>query len=131
MLTKSTLREHVTRFMQDVREVPMQTEETLIACAIEATRFVSGYRELYAELGVAEEIGIDADLLLHESDWSLIHPLFLLYAERELARETEASQVVGMPTYVRPSSEILMEIATVEREFLPKQAFQRDFMMFE
>lgn len=131
MLVKNKLREHVTRFMQDVREVPMQTEDTLMACAIEATRFVAGYRELYAERWATEELTIDADLVLHESDWSLIHPLFLLYAERELARETEASQVVGMPTYVRPSSEILMEIATVERDFMPKQAFQRDFMTFE
>ena len=54
----------------------MQTEATLMACAIEATRFVSGYRELYAERWSTEELTIDADVTLHESDWSLIHRYF-------------------------------------------------------
>lgn len=97
-------------------------EPTLLAQAVAATRFYAGYAVLRARDGVAPAPEIDEELDISESEWALIHPLFMLYAERETALQIEASRGMGIETFGRQVSEIAAEITQAESE-MPRKAF--------
>ena len=100
-------------------------EEAVTACALAAVRFYAGYADLEADQAeerrtVLENIRPETELTAGE--WSVIRPLFMLYAERETAYQLEASRAMGVDVFGRSVSEISNEILQVENE-IPLKAF--------
>lgn len=97
-------------------------EETVLAQAVAATRFYAGFAALRAHEGVTPVPDIDGDTAITTSEWALIRPLFLLYAERETALQLEASRGMGIDPFGRSASEIAAEVAQAEAD-MPHRAF--------
>ncbi|HEO1661584.1 hypothetical protein OE519_00505 [Pseudomonas aeruginosa] len=97
-------------------------EETVLAQAVAATRFYAGFAALRAHEGVTPVPDIDGDTAITTSEWALIRPLFLLYAERETALQLEASRGMGIDPFGRSASEIAAEITQAEAD-MPHRAF--------
>lgn len=96
--------------------------ETVLAQAVAATRFYAGFAALRAHEGVTPVPDIDGDTAITTSEWALIRPLFLLYAERETALQLEASRGMGIDPFGRSASEIAAEITQAEAD-MPHRAF--------
>ena len=103
--------------------------ESLIANAVAATRFYAGFSGLCAEKHeddghpqVPSFSNITGDTEINTSEWALIRPLFLLYVEKEEARQLEASRGMGLDPYGRSSSEVQSEITQYETD-LARKAF--------
>lgn len=97
-------------------------EKTVLAQAVAATRFYAGFAALRAHEGVTPVPDIDGDTAITTSEWALIRPLFLLYAERETALQLEASRGMGIDPFGRSASEIAAEITQAEAD-MPLRAF--------
>ena len=97
-------------------------EETVLAQAVAATRFYAGFAALRAHEGAMPAPDIDGDTAITTSEWALIRPLFLLYAERETALQLEASRGMGIDPFGRSASEIAAEITQAEAD-MPHRAF--------
>jgi hypothetical protein len=97
-------------------------EDTVLAQAVAATRFHAGFADLRAHEGADSVPDIDGDTDITTSEWALIRPLFLLYAERENALQLEASRGMGIDPFGRSSSEVAGEIAQAEAD-MPRRAF--------
>ena len=97
-------------------------EDTVLAQAVASARFYAGFAALVRHdgAGAVREIDGDSDITL--SEWALIRPLFLLYAERETALQLEASRGMGIDPFGRSASEISAEIAQYESD-MPRRAF--------
>ena len=103
--------------------------ESLIANAVAATRFYAGFSGLCAEKHeddghpqVPSFSNITGDTEINTSEWALIRPLFLLYVEKEEARQLGASRGMGLDPYGRSSSEVQSEITQYETD-LARKAF--------
>lgn len=102
--------------------------ESLIANAVAATRFYAGFSGLCVEKHgeghplVPSFENITGDTEINTSEWALIRPLFLLYVEKEEARQLEASRGMGLDPYGRSSSEVQSEITQYEND-LARKAF--------
>lgn len=97
-------------------------DETVLAQAVAATRFYTGFAALRAHEGADPVPDIDGDTNITTSEWALIRPLFMLYAERETALQLEASRGMGIDPFGRSASEIAAEIAQAEAD-MPRRAF--------
>lgn len=97
-------------------------DETVLAQAVAATRFYAGFAALRAHEGAWPVPDIDGDTNITASEWALIRPLFMLYAERETALQLEASRGMGIDPFGRSASEISAEIAQAEAD-MPHRAF--------
>lgn len=97
-------------------------DETVLAQAVAATRFYAGFAALRAHEGAAPVPDIDGDTNITTSEWALIRPLFMLYAERETALQLEASRGMGIDPFGRSASEIAAEVAQAEAD-MPHRAF--------
>lgn len=97
-------------------------DDTVLAQAVAATRFYAGYATLRAHDGAGSAPVIDGDTVITTSEWALIRPLFMLYAERETALQLEASRGMGIDPFGRSASEIAAEIAQAEAD-MPRRAF--------
>jgi len=92
--------------------------ETILAQALEATRYYAGFYQISTE-------NINEHTLINNSHWALISPLFLLYIERESALQLEAARGgFGVEPFGRSSSEIATDIRQYEME-LPRLAFSK------
>ena len=98
-------------------------DETVLAQAVAATRFYAGFATLRAqEKDTDPAPDIDGDTDITTSDWALVRPLFLLYAERQTALQQQASRGMGIDPFGRSASEVAAEIAQVEAD-MPHRAF--------
>lgn len=95
---------------------------SVLAQAVAATRLYAGYAELRAHAGVSPAPDVSGDTEISNSEWALIRPLFLLYAERETALQLEASRGMGIDPFGRSASEIAAEITQAEAD-MPHRAF--------
>lgn len=123
------LKELVSDFEEKERPLASLLDtESLIATAVAATRFYAGYSGLCSEKHddghplVPSFDNITGETEINTSEWALIRPLFLLYVEKEEARQLEASRGMGLDPYGRSSSEIQSEITQYETE-LARKAF--------
>lgn len=120
MATVSTL---VDQFLESERPISVLLDTgTVLAQAVAATRFYAGYAQLSAYEDISYELLIAGDTELSTSEWALIRPLFLLYLEREEAKQLEASRGLGVDVFGRVSSEIAADITQYELD-LPHKAF--------
>lgn len=97
-------------------------DAAVLAQAIAAARFYAGYAQLRAHSGVDPVPAIAGDTAITTSEWALVRPLFILYAERETALQLEASRGMGIDPYGRSASEIAADIAQAEAD-MPRRAF--------
>ncbi len=116
----------VDEHLEDRRDTNMLDVTVLVAQAVRATRYYHGYGNLSA-YPADQEPGIDAQTVVSDSEWSVIRPLFELYAEREVSVQIEASRMMGVDVFGRMSSEIMQDIRTVESE-MPEKAFAGDIV---
>lgn len=110
---------------------------TVLAQAIAAVNFYSGYGALEAHLAIpiadpppvprTPYPAITSTTEISVSEWAVIRPLFLLYVERETEIQLEASRGMGIDVFGRSSSEIAADIAQMELEF-PHKAFYQDII---
>lgn len=111
-------------FITDERPVGMVIDEDqVVHQLVAAVRFYAGYAQLKAFDEYAaplEKITPETDIT--SSEWAMIRPLFLLYAERENALQLEASRGMGVDVYGRSVSEISSEITQLEAD-MPYKAF--------
>lgn len=113
----------ITKFLTEERPIGVLLDsDTVLSQAVAATRFYAGYADITAYFLLGTDPDISADTELSDSEWAIIRPLFLLYLEREEAKQLEASRGLGVDVYGRSSSEIQSEITLAEQE-LPKKAF--------
>lgn len=125
-----TLKELVSDWEEKERPLASLLDtESLIANAVAATRFYAGFSGLCAEKHeddghpqVPSFSNITGDTEINTSEWALIRPLFLLYVEKEEARQLEASRGMGLDPYGRSSSEVQSEITQYETD-LARKAF--------
>ena len=96
--------------------------ETVLAQGVAATRFYAGFAAIRSREGADPVPDIDGATEISDSEWALIRPLFLLYAERETALQLEASRGMGIDPFGRAASEIAGDIAQAEAE-MPHRAF--------
>lgn len=96
--------------------------ETVLAQAVAATRFYAGFATIRSREGADPVPDIDGTTEISESEWAIIRPMFLLYAERETALQLEASRGMGIDPFGRAASEIAGDIAQAEAE-MPHRAF--------
>lgn len=132
-MLKLTLREHVAQFLRAERPIQMLDEAQVLAQAVAAVRFLAGFAVLSVELAVQyaplpPPQAYDADTCLDLSEWALVKPLFLLYLEREMAHQLEASRGMGIDVFGRSTSEIAGDIAAYEVE-LQRRAFSQPFVL--
>jgi hypothetical protein len=129
----TTISDLVNRFADDERPVGNLLDvPTLLAQAIAATNFHAGYANLAAHLALpiadpppdppTPYPAIDGTTELNVSEWALIRPLFLLYVEREEARQLEASRGMGIDVFGRSTAEIEADITQKHLEY-PHLAF--------
>ncbi len=111
-------------FVADERPIGMVIDEDqIVHQLVAAVRFYAGYAQLRAFDEYAaplEKITPETDIT--SSEWAMIRPLFLLYAERENALQLEASRGMGVDVYGRSVSEISSEITQLEAD-MPYKAF--------
>jgi len=113
-----TVSDLVDAFLSSERPVGVMLDsDVVLAQAVAATRFYSGFSELSTSSG-----SISANSKLTDSEWALIRPLFLLYVERETAIQLEASRVMGIDAFGRQVAEVSGDIERAEAE-MPRQAF--------
>lgn len=97
-------------------------------CALSAARFYAAHGPVRALVAA----GTDAVLPEHISmatvltlgEWSLVRPLFVLYAEREQGAMLEASRASGIEFYGRSVAEIAADIKDTE-DRMSERAFVR------
>lgn len=134
----ATITDLVTRFSTVERPAGnILDDPTLLALAIKAAEFYSGFGALAAHLAIPiadpapEPLtpypAITGATELSVSEWAIVGPLFLLYVERENAIQLEASRGMGIDPFGRSSSEVASEIQQMELEF-PHKAFHRDIL---
>ena len=100
--------------------------DALTAIALRAVRFYMGWTSLEAkDLESDPPFALSDDTDISDSEWSIIGPLFDLYAEKAQAISIESTQVMGVMQFGRSSSEIQSDI-TVKEEALPRLAFNAD-----
>lgn len=111
-------------FINDERPVGMvMDEDQIVHQMVAAVRFYAGYAKLQAfEEYAAPLAEITPETDITSSEWAIIRPLFLLYAERENAIQLEASRGLGVDVYGRSVSEISSEISQLEAD-MPYKAF--------
>jgi hypothetical protein len=98
-------------------------DPTVLAQAVAATRFYAGYASIRSREAAVDPVpDIDGTTEISDSEWALIRPLFMLYAERETALQLEASRGMGIDPFGRTASEIAADIVQVEAE-MPHRAF--------
>ena len=132
MLTSLPLSERVEAFLSQERPIGQLLDtQQVMSLALAAVRFYHGYARLeegYPGLPSRDppcheaEIWLDESVMLSDSEWAIIRPLFLAYVERETALMLEASRGLGVDVYGRTTSEIANDIALLEQD-LPKKAF--------
>jgi ABC-type phosphate transport system substrate-binding protein len=66
---------------------------------------------------------IDKDTEISTGEWSIIRPLFILYAERGNATMIEATRGLGVDVFGRSVSEIVQDITMMENETLPMKCY--------
>jgi hypothetical protein len=135
----TTIQALVDRFLNDEKPATnLLDESTVLAQAIAAVNFYSGYGALTTHLSIpiadpppdppvpyptitpATEITV--------SEWSVIRPLFMLYVELESATQLEASRGMGIDVFGRSVSEIKQDIAMRENDIMPNRAFSQPIM---
>lgn len=89
-------------------------EVAVLAQAVAAVRFYSGYAALAAHAGVSPAPEISGDTVISVSEWAIIRPLFMLYIEREQSLQLEATRHMGLDVFGRSSSEVQGDINQVE-----------------
>lgn len=99
--------------------------EIALPMAVAATRFYAGYADMESHADLDTVPAISADTDISNSEWAVIRPLFILYAEKEAAMQLESAGMLGVGMYGRSSSEIGQEITQLEME-MPKRAFVQD-----
>ena len=95
---------------------------TLVAQALAAVRRYAGFAKLGAHASQAVAPPVTPQTELSLSEWAVIRPLFILYAERETALQLEASRAMGIDVFGRSSGEIAAEITQIEAD-MPRLAF--------
>lgn len=132
MLTRLTLAERVEAFIASERPIGQPLDDAqIMAQALAATRFYHGYAALEGFPGepITEppcretDFWLDESILLSDSEWAIIRPLFLLYVERETALMLEASRGLGVDVFGRSTSEIQGDITLYEGELAHKAFF--------
>lgn len=131
----ATLAALVTRFETERPAGNLLDTPDLLAQAIAATSFYSGYAALATHLAIpiadpapvppTPYPAITSATEISVSEWAVIRSLFMLYVERESAMQLEASRGMGIDPFGRSSSEIASDIALFESEF-PHRVFCRD-----
>jgi hypothetical protein len=117
----------VDEYLGDRRDTNMLDVSVLGAQAIKAVRFYHGYSELSAYMGSDAEPIIALSTPISDSEWSVIRPLFELYAEKETSIQLEASRALGVDVFGRATSEISQDIKELEAD-MPSRAFCRDIV---
>lgn len=102
-------------------------DATVLAQAVAATRYYAGFAVIRSRVGIDPVPPISADTEINESEWAIIRPLFVLFAERETALQLEASRGMGIDPFGRSASEIAMEITQVEAD-MARRAFCREII---
>lgn len=97
-------------------------EEQVVAQAVAATRMYAAYGKL-----ASEAVDVDSATVVSASEWGVIHPLFLLYVERENALQLEASRGLGVDVFGRDSATIAGDVLQAEQS-LPLRAFGRPIL---
>jgi hypothetical protein len=129
----ATISDLIDRFADEERPIGNLLDvPTLSAQAIAAANFHAGYAHLAAHLAIPIDDpppdpptpypAIDGTTELNVSEWALIRPLFLLYVEREEARQLEASRGMGIDVFGRSTAEIEADITQKQLEY-PHLAF--------
>lgn len=128
----TTLTALVTRFESERPAGNLLDTPGILAQAIAATNFYSGYAALtvYLAIPIADPAPvpptpypeITASTEISVSEWAVIRSLFMLYLERETALQLEASRGMGIDVFGRSSSEISSDIALYESD-LPHRVF--------
>lgn len=120
----ATIRELASRLQSEERlaGVPLD-EEVVVAQAVSAARFYYGFAlpEPWDQ-ALRTFDDVTPESVLSVSEWAIIRPLFMLYVEREVALQLEASRGLGVDPYGRTSSEIAAEITQLETS-MPQIAF--------
>lgn len=103
--------------------------------AIQAAKLYSAYGALRTHLDIpiaepapdppAEYPEINENTTLTVSEWGVIRTLFLLYVERETAKQLEASRDSGIDPFGRASSEVSSDITQYEAD-MPRKCFFRE-----
>lgn len=121
------LKEYALLYAQQEHAVGLVvTQETVLAQAIAAARFVAGWKT-FEHYEFARQGPITGEVVLSHSEWALIRPLFVLMVERQNAQALEASRTFGVEAYGRTSSEIEADIR-MEMELIRKTAFCQDIV---
>lgn len=97
-------------------------QETVLSCAIMATRFYAGWATLEDVSSRVGVFAITGNTEVTPDEWAIIGPLFRLYCDREHAVVVESSATMGMQPVGKSSSEVASEISQAETE-LPQKAF--------
>ena len=122
----TTLSDRVDEYLLQERVVSNMLDTPIVlANVVAATVFYSGYAQIESFIGVEPVPQIDPDTEVSNSEWAIIRPLFLLYCERETAKQLEASRNLGVEVFGRASSEIEQDIKQTELD-MPKLAFSQD-----
>lgn len=124
-----TVRQMAEAFMiQDRPAGNLLDEDIVLQQAVNATRFYAGYGRLQSQMSDLTPAppvpAVSADLLLSDSEWAVIRPLFLLYVERETALHLEASRGLGLDVFGRSTGEIAQDIRELEG-LMPDRAFSQ------
>jgi len=122
----TTLSDRVDEYLLEERVVSNLLDTPIVlANAVSATKFYSGYAKIESFVGVEPVPKIDPDTEVSNSEWAIIRPLFLLYCERETAKQLEASRNLGIELFGRASSEVEQDIRQAELD-MPKLAFSQN-----
>lgn len=115
--------------MQESRPVVQLLEyQEILAQYLQAVEYLHGYAELEAHRGLPAPLpDISPETELNESEIALVHPVFMLYVEREAALVAEAARIMGADVFVRPHSEVAQDIVVMQQEF-PKLAFYQNIV---
>jgi hypothetical protein len=131
-----TIQSLVDRFLNDEKPATnLLDESTVLAQAIAAVNFYSGYGALATHLAIpiadpppdlpAPYPAITSATEITPSEWAVIRPLFMLYVELESATQLEASRGMGIDVFGRSVSEIKQDIAMRENDVMPNRAFSQ------
>ena len=93
----------------------------VLQCLVDATRFYAGWQTL-EDTDSATLATITGATVLEAGEWSIIAPLFRLYAERETALVIEASRGLGVEQLGRDSSTVAGDILN-EETMLAQKAY--------
>jgi hypothetical protein len=135
----TTIQSLVDRFLNDEKPATnLLDEPTVLAQAIAAVNFYSGYGVLATHLAIpiadpppdppVPYPAITPATEITPSEWAVIRPLFTLYVEQESATQLEASRGMGIDVFGRSVSEIKQDITARENDIMPNLAFCREII---